>query len=309
MATREKQRRRARGGPANGDRYPSITEEEVTAELDAAIARGDFRPLGDRARRTAGTSAISIRVPVSVLAVIRTLAVERGVPYQRLINTWLAEAAAASKAPRRRMTLTPAQVLELAHLAEGDEVIVSVAAPVRGPRRPHEMTGLTATEARLRADLNRQTPGWKQLRTVPATEGERVRVTYDRRMDAMAAALKFGSTGEQASSEAAEGTELAPEEEHAVAGWALYLVDVGAGPDYRVVPLIDTPAGRTAVTALRSGPHWWIVGRADNPAADQLRDQAMRLMFLANGASEAEAERRVAEWRRAMATEQADEQK
>jgi hypothetical protein len=73
-----------------GKPYGEMTEEELGAELDAAIAerhrRGEPpRLLGDLARRTDRTVPISLRVPSKVLARLKGEAERRGMPYQRLL--------------------------------------------------------------------------------------------------------------------------------------------------------------------------------------------------------------------------------
>ncbi len=70
--------------------YTEMTEEELGAEFDEAIARRRREGrgpqlLGDRARNTDRTVPISLRVPSKVLGRLKLEAERRGMPYQRLL--------------------------------------------------------------------------------------------------------------------------------------------------------------------------------------------------------------------------------
>jgi predicted DNA binding CopG/RHH family protein len=71
-------------------RYEDMTEAELEAEFDAAIARRRKEGrgpqlLGDRALETDRTVPISLRVPSRLLARLKREAERRGTPYQRLL--------------------------------------------------------------------------------------------------------------------------------------------------------------------------------------------------------------------------------
>jgi predicted DNA binding CopG/RHH family protein len=73
--------------------FPSEAEERVYWERDDSTADLDWR----EAKRVRlpnlqpSTTAISLRLPVSVLEKIKIAAHKRDVPYQSLIKIWLAE--------------------------------------------------------------------------------------------------------------------------------------------------------------------------------------------------------------------------
>jgi predicted DNA binding CopG/RHH family protein len=78
--------------------YEDMTDaelEQLTDEVlrDHVSGAAPFQPLGERATRTRGTVAISLRIPASLLDRIKSAAADQGVPYQRLMKLWLQDAA------------------------------------------------------------------------------------------------------------------------------------------------------------------------------------------------------------------------
>lgn len=102
--------------------YEGMSQDELEENVDSALAdhesgKARFEPLGDRARRTTGTVPINMRVPPRLLEQVKAAAASRGVPYQRLIKTWLEEAIARNAPevlqPAVRLRLTQDQVARL----------------------------------------------------------------------------------------------------------------------------------------------------------------------------------------------------
>ncbi len=102
--------------------YEELTDEELAELTEHALREHEsekvpFRPLGEAARRTAGTVPISLRIPASLLEQVKDAAAVRGLPYQRLIKLWLEEALsrdAAAVMPRPiRLRLTAEHLASL----------------------------------------------------------------------------------------------------------------------------------------------------------------------------------------------------
>ena len=83
--------------------YEDMTDEELEQLTEQALdehesGRGRFQPRDITATEVEGTVPISLRVPPTLLAGIKAAAAARGVPYQRLMKTWLEEGLAHNAA-------------------------------------------------------------------------------------------------------------------------------------------------------------------------------------------------------------------
>ena len=103
-------------------RYEEMTQAELEAEFDEAIARRRREGrgpqlLGDLARRTDHTVPISLRVPYRLLARLKLEAERHGVPYQRLLLALVEDGLARSggEAETARVHI-PAEALREGHV-------------------------------------------------------------------------------------------------------------------------------------------------------------------------------------------------
>lgn len=108
--------------------YGDMTDEELDSELDIASEerrKSGIAPqvLGDIARRSDRTTAISLRVPASMLERLRVEAERLGVGYQtlliRLVEVGLSDRSGATPARIR----VPAEVVQHGHLVLDVELV------------------------------------------------------------------------------------------------------------------------------------------------------------------------------------------